>query len=125
MRVVPRGVTVIVVVAALVFATSGVAFGQQPGPLARVLSTSAVRRALPPLHVVPAQSPPAASRPHPIRKGFLIGTGVGFVVGYLSMKHAVDDCPAGRSCSTAGAAVPGWMILGAGVGAFAGWLFAK
>ncbi|MEI6246751.1 MAG: hypothetical protein WCQ64_17125 [Acidobacteriota bacterium] len=41
------------------------------------------------------------------------------------MNSTGDNCPAGRSCSTAGAAVPGYLLLGAGIGAVIGWMFVK
>lgn len=106
-----------------VLATPGAALAQRRGPLANALSTESVRLALPPSR--DAAPPPAQKTSHPIRKGFLIGSAVGLVVGIASMNSAVDNCPSGRSCSTAPAGVPFYLLLGGGVGSFIGWLFAR
>jgi hypothetical protein len=114
-------VTSLILVAVLT--TAGTAFAQRRGPLAKALSTESVRLALPPAQ--DAAPPPAQKTSHPVRKGFLIGSAVGIAVGIVSMNSAIDNCPSGRSCSTAPVGVPFYMLLGAGVGSVIGWVFAK
>ncbi len=111
-----------------VFATSGTTFAQRSGPLVDALSTRSVRLALPPAQAA-APAPVARKTSHPIRKGFLIGSLVGLVVGIVSANTGLNEpCPSGRSCSTQGLAVlavPSFLVLGAAVGSVVGWMFVK
>lgn len=122
-----RTITCIVV---FVVAATGTTFAQRGGPLANALSTASVRSALSSAHPAAptsgqATAQAAQKKSHPIRKGFLIGSAVGLIVGIGSMNSAVDNCPQGRSCSTAGVGAASYMLLGAGIGSFVGWLYAK
>jgi len=109
-------------VVALILATASSALAERPGPLGKALSTTSVRRALPPTPPGgsgPAQTPPTKKASHPVRNGALIGAGIGLVLGIVAVTNA-GECPPGRSCSTAGAGAPVAMIYGAGIGAIVG-----
>ena len=120
----------IAIIAVLVFATGGTTFAQRSGPLADALSARSVRLALPPTQTAaPAPAAHNQKTSHPVRKGFLIGSGVGLVVGILTARDGLNEpCPAGRSCSTqpiAMLAVPTFLVLGAAAGSVIGWMFVK
>jgi len=110
------------IIVVLMFATSGTTFAQRSGPLADALSARSVRLALPPAQAAaPAPVAQNQKRSHPIRKGFLIGSLVGLVVGIPIQKS--EPCFNGHSCSND--AVMSFTLMGAGIGSVIGWMFVK
>ena len=88
---------------------------QERRSLARSMKAESLRDLLPP----PSQAQAASqSTGHPVRNWMMIGLGAGLVVGAVATSNT--SCPAGRSCSTAGVAVPFYMVLGGLAGAVVG-----
>ena len=100
-------------------------------PAAIVRSSASVQRALPPL--TPSLPSPFERKAqsvntqnsHPVTTGALIGGAIGVVIGKVAMGSAINNCPVGRSCSTAGLAVAEGLILGAAGGALLGWVLGR
>lgn len=90
------------------------------------LAAAALRPPLPPAAATGQAAALKAKRfKHPVRYGALIGGLGGAAAGYVGMKSATENCPPGRSCSTAGIAVMMGAMVGSGLGAIAGWLANK
>ena len=104
----------------LIVVMASTAFTQSRGGLSAALSPAAIRSVLPPLQPTPAPNPLVKKEAHPVRNLALIGAGIGLIIGVVAMNGAVDDCPVGRSCSTAGVGVPFAVMSGAAIGALLG-----
>ena len=124
--------TVLVTVFALAAGGTTLAQGSGPqraDPLTRPLSITSVRRALSPIRfgsVSPMAAPAVARKmSHPVATGALLGGVAGLIIGKVGADDEVRNCPAGRSCSTAGVGILLGLIAGAGIGALLGWIVGR
>jgi hypothetical protein len=66
-----------------------------------------------------AAKPQSYMKRHPAKFGALVGAAAGAAIGIIAA--ATYDCPPNSSCSTLGAALFGYPLMGAGLGAIVGW----